>query len=85
MNDGNNPIKVSIEDEAVRARVESDDSRFAKHDVLVGMVHFIQKRTPKGGIANEYTVTDVLEHIAAPRQLKLIDDDSQKGDENDNP
>lgn len=73
LNDGSNPIKASIVDEDFLARVEADEIRFAKHDVLVCMVHFVQKRTAKGGLVNEYTVTEVLEHIAAPRQLRLIE------------
>jgi hypothetical protein len=81
LNDGTNPIKVTIEDQTFLARVESNDIRFAKDDVLLCMVHFVQKRAAKGGVVNEYTVKDVLEHIPAPRQLKFPD---PEGGENDN-
>lgn len=79
LNDGSNPIKASITDETFLARVEADEIRFAKHDVLVCMVHFVQKRTGKGGLVNEYTVTEVLEHIPAPRQLRLPEHGSEGG------
>lgn len=71
LNDGSNPIRVSIEDTEFLRKVEADIIRFAKHDVLVCMVHFVQRRTAKGGVANEYTVVEVLEHIPAPRQLRF--------------
>ena len=71
--DGPNPIKASIEDRDFLARVDSDDIRFAKHDVLLCLVHFVQRRTPKGTIVNEYTVVEVLEHRPAPRQLRFPD------------
>lgn len=83
--DGSNPIKAKIEDPNFLALVENDDIRFAKHDVLVCLVHFVQRRGPKGGLANEYTVKEVLQHIAAPRQLRFPepedkpDDDIQEG------
>jgi len=68
--DGSNPVKVKIEDQRFLDRIENDDIRFAKHDVLVCMVHFVQKRTGRG-LENEHTVIEVIEHIPAPRQLRL--------------
>ena len=68
--DGSNPVKVRIEDERFLARIENDDIRFAKHDVLVCLIHFVQRRTGRG-LENEHTVIEVVEHIAAPRQLRL--------------
>jgi hypothetical protein len=72
LSDGTNPIKAKIEDKRFLAMIDNDEIRFAKHDVLVCMVHFVQKRAAKG-LANEYTVVEVLEHIAAPRQLRFPD------------
>lgn len=83
LNDGGHPIKAAITDPNFLERIENDEIRFAKHDVLVCMVHFVQKRNAKGGLVNEYTVTDVLEHIPAPRQLKLVEHSPQDGSEND--
>ena len=71
LNDGNNPINVLIEDPEFLRQVQANLIRFAKHDVLVCMVHFVQRRTAKGRVANEYTVVEVLEHIPAPRQLRV--------------
>ena len=79
--DGSNPVKVRIEDERFLARIEDDDIRFAKHDVLVCLIHFVQRRTGRG-LENEHTVIEVIEHIAAPRQLRLPDI-SEPGDDND--
>ena len=71
LNDGSNPIKASIEDRRFLDRVDNNDIRFAKHDVLLCLVHFVQKRTARGVVVNEYTVKEVLEHIPAPRQLRF--------------
>lgn len=70
LHDGSNPVKVKIEDERFLSRIEDDDIRFAKHDVLVCLIHFVQRRTRRG-LENEHTVIEVIEHIAAPRQLRL--------------
>jgi hypothetical protein len=70
--DGANPIRVKFEDKRFLDQVENDEIRFAKHDVLVCMVHFVQKRAPKG-LVNEYTIIEVLEHIPAPRQLRMLE------------
>lgn len=83
--DGSNPIKARIEDKRFLDQVESDEIRFAKHDVLVCLVHFVQRRTGKG-LVNEYTVIDVQEHIPAPRQLKFPEPtDRLEGDDDDTP
>lgn len=84
--DGSNPVKVRIEDERFLSQIENDEIRFAKHDVLVCSVHFVQRRTGRG-LENEHTVLEVIEHIPAPRQLRLpepteakeTDDDAQGG------
>lgn len=68
--DGSSPIRARIDDKRFLAMIENDEIRFAKHDVLVCMVHFVQRRTAKG-LTNEYTVIEVLEHIPAPRQLRF--------------
>lgn len=78
--DGANPIKVRLEDRQFLDQINNDDIRFAAHDVLVCAVHFVQRRTGKG-LANEYTVLEVLEHIPAPRQLRFPDPIDPSSDE----
>lgn len=79
--DGSNPVKVRINDRRFLAQIENDDIRFAKHDVLVCLVHFVQRRTGRG-LENEHTVIEVIEHIQAPRQLRLPDiSEPEKGDD----
>lgn len=68
--DGTQPIKVRIEDQRFLSQVENDEIRFAKHDVLLCLVHFVQRRTGRG-LETENTVIEVLEHIPAPRQLRF--------------
>ena len=63
-------MKVRIIDERFLSQIENDEIRFAKHDVLVCLVHFVQRRTGRG-LENEHTVLEVIEHIPAPRQLRL--------------
>ncbi len=82
--DGSNPVKVKIEDQRFLDRIENDDIRFAKHDVLVCMVHFVQKRTGRG-LENEHTVIEVIEHIPAPRQLRLPDISEPREPDDDTP
>lgn len=72
--DGTSPVKAKIEDERFLGQVERDEIRFAKHDVLVCMVHFVQRRSAKG-LTNEHTVIEVIEYIPAPRQLRFPDPD----------
>jgi hypothetical protein len=80
--DGSNPVKVRIEDGQFLARIENDDIRFAKHDVLVCLVHFVQRRTGRG-LENEHTVIEVIEHIAAPRQLRLPEITEPRADDDE--
>ncbi len=76
--DGANPIRAKFEDERFLGMVERDEIRFAKHDVLVCMVHFVQRRSGSG-LSNDYTVIEVLEHIPAPRQLRFPDPTDPSG------
>ena len=78
LNDGANPIKATIEDQRFLAQIDNNEIRFAKNDVLVCSVHFVQRRTAKG-LANEYTVKEVLQYIPAPTQLNMLSgqDDEQ--------
>jgi hypothetical protein len=80
--DGSNPVKVRIEDVEFLRRIEGDDIRFAKHDVLVCLVHFVQRRTGRG-LENEHTVIEVIEHIPAPRQLRLPEITEPREDDDD--
>lgn len=75
LSDGSHPVSVRIEDQQFLDRIENDDIRFGKHDVLVCLVHFVQRRTARG-LKNEHTVIEVIEHIPAPRQLRLPEIDS---------
>jgi hypothetical protein len=80
--DGSNPVKVRIEDERFLSQIENDEIRFAKHDVLVCLVHFVQRRTGRG-LENEHTVIEVIEHIPAPRQLRLPEPREPEADSDD--
>lgn len=82
--DGSNPIKARIEDPLFLAQVENDEIRFAKHDVLVCLVHFVQKRTGRG-LENEYTVREVIDYIPAPRQLRFPEPEEGPSDEDPSP
>ncbi len=71
LNEGSNRVRASITDELFLQKIENDEIRFAKHDVLICDIRFIQRRTTKGQVKNEYQITKVLDHIQAPRQLQL--------------
>lgn len=74
LHDGSNPVSAIIRDEEFLARVDRNQIRFAKGDVLICEVEFTQKRTSKG-LTTENIVTRVKRHIAAPRQLNLLPDE----------
>lgn len=83
--DGSNPIKAIIEDADFLSKVDANDIRFAKHDVLLCRVHFTQRRSRSGGVQNEYVVKEVVEHIPAPRQLRLPEIETPESNGNDQP
>ncbi|MEG3165566.1 hypothetical protein U1701_13270 [Sphingomonas sp. PB2P19] len=73
LHDGSNAVSAVIRDEEFLARVDRNQIRFAKGDVLICEVEFTQKQTAKG-LVTENIVTKVKQHIAAPRQLSLLPD-----------
>jgi len=73
LHDGSNAVNAVIRDEEFLARVDRNQIRFAKGDVLICEVEFTQKQTAKG-LVTENIVTKVKQHIAAPRQLSLLPD-----------
>lgn len=70
LHDGQNQINATIADEAFLARVDKNLVSFAKGDVLVCEVRFVQKQTSKG-LTAEHIVERVLEHRPAARQIDL--------------
>lgn len=68
--DGQNQIAATINDQEFLAGFERNDIRFAKGDILVCSVRFIQRQTAKG-LVGEYTIERVKEHREAPRQIAL--------------
>lgn len=83
LHDGSNSVSAVIEDEEFLSRVNRNQIRFAKGDVLICEVEFTQRQTSKG-LTTDNIVKKVKRHIPAPRQLDLLieeqrDDDSQAG------
>jgi hypothetical protein len=70
--DGQNVITATIEDPAFLARVDSNEIRFAKSDVLICLVQTIQKQGVDG-LKTEHRVKEVIEFRSAPRQISLFD------------
>ena len=75
LNDGNNQISATINDEDFIRRVDRDQVSFSKGDILVCDVHVTQKEI-KGTLKTEYVVERVVEHKRAARQLPLLIEDS---------
>lgn len=71
LHDGQNSVSATIEDEDFLRRVNQNTIRFAKGDVLVCEIEFVQKQTAKG-LVTENIVKRVKTHIPAPRQLDLL-------------
>lgn len=70
LHDGQNSVSATIEDEDFLRRVNQNTIRFAKGDVLICEIEFIQKQTAKG-LLTENVVKRVKRHIPAPRQLDM--------------
>lgn len=81
LHDGMNSVSALIEDEDFLRKVDSNAVRFAKGDVLVCEVRFLQRQTAKG-LVTEHRVVKVKRHIPAPRQLPLLP--SAEGEADDN-
>jgi hypothetical protein len=78
LHDGANSVSAVIEDVEFIGRVNRNQIRFAKGDVLVCEVEFTQRQTAKG-LVTDNVVKKVKRHIPAPRQLDLLIEDN--GDE----
>lgn len=70
LHDGQNSVSATIEDEDFLRRVNQNTIRFAKGDVLVCEIEFLQKQTARG-LVTENIVKKVKRHIPAPRQLDM--------------
>lgn len=76
--DGQNVITATIEDKVFIGRVDRNEIRFAKSDVLICMVQTIQKQGPEG-LKTEHIVKQVLEYKAAPLQFEMFKADPPVG------
>lgn len=81
LHDGSNSVSALIEDEDFLRRVDANAVRFAKGDVLVCDVRFMQRQTAKG-LVTEHRVVKVKRHIPAPRQLPLLPETRDEGESN---
>jgi len=79
LHDGSSSVSAVIEDEEFLARVNRNQIRFAKGDVLVCEVEFTQRQTSKG-LVTDNVVKKVKRHIPAPRQLDLLIKDNRDDD-----
>lgn len=77
--DGNNQINATISDEDFLGRVDKSQIRFAKGDILICEVTVEQVQSASG-LKTNYTVTKVIEHKPALRQLDIFNDIDIVGD-----
>lgn len=70
LNDGHGAKYVAMSDEEFQDRVNRNEVRFAKGDILICEVIERSSRGPKG-LKAEYEIVKVLEHEAAPTQPPL--------------
>ena len=84
LHDGSNSVSAVIEDDEFLSRVNRNQIRFAKGDVLVCEVKFMQRQTAKG-LVTDNIVTKVKQHIPAPRQLNLLIEDQSDDDASPSP
>jgi hypothetical protein len=69
--DGQNVITATIEDKDFLSRVDRNEVRFAKSDVLICSVQTVQKQGVEG-LKTEHFVKEVLEYKPAPMQVELF-------------
>ncbi|WP_157371022.1 hypothetical protein [Arthrobacter sp. Leaf141] len=75
VSDGSRVMWAAIEDTAFLTKVENNEERFGKGDILKVQMKTTQRRTPDGNLRNDYSIVEVLRHIPAGRQLALPFDD----------
>lgn len=78
LNDGESTFYAVVADEGFLERVDRNEERFGKGDLLRVRLSTKQWRS-EGGLRAEHTVERVIEHIAAARQLRLpfVDADAE--------
>lgn len=69
--DGGDPFSVSIEDQDFLKRIANNDIAFSKGDYLICDVRERQVSTANG-LKLDRSIVRVVEHRAAPRQLRLV-------------
>lgn len=69
--DGQNVITAKLEDKDFLGRVDRNEIRFAKSDVMICMVQTVQKQGVEG-LKTEHVVKKVLEYRPAPQQIELF-------------
>ena len=74
--DGNSTISVQMKDDHFRRRVEENLIAFSKGDILKCKVKTVQWRTPDG-LKTEYEVHEVIDHLAAAKQMLLFPDEKR--------
>lgn len=79
LHDGQNQISATIADEDFMRRVDQNQVRFSKGDVLLCDVRVVQKQTSKG-LTTDHIVVKVIEHRPAPRQIDWLIEDSRNDD-----
>ena len=70
--DGQNVITATIQDEDFLGKVDRNEIRFAKSDILMCEVRTVQKETAEG-LKTEHEIIRVSEHRPAPRQISLFE------------
>lgn len=71
LTDGAEPFTAGIEDVDFLNKIANDEISFAKNDYLICQVRERQFNTPNG-LKKERTITEVIEHKPAARQLSLM-------------
>ena len=70
LSDGDSTFFAAMADERFLANVDSGAERFGKGDVLRVRMHIAQQSTTNG-LRVDRQVLEVLDHISAPRQIRL--------------
>lgn len=80
---GDARINARIDDEPFLQRAVKGDMRFGAHDHLRVRLAISQTWKKDGSLRTEYRVTKVLEHIPAPKQMRLESPDDSGGSSED--
>ena len=71
LHDGQNTVFVELADQDFLSRIDRNQVRFAKGDILIARTRILHRILPDGSLRTDYTLLHVQNHHPAPPQIEL--------------